>query len=100
MDILKEYFVPISTDTWLCIYKMCCFSISHVRMMFLVERHLYMNVFVSCCTGIELDVERHLYLMCVFVVQVLNSMLKEICTALIEADVNIKLVKKLRENVR
>ena len=27
-------------------------------------------------------------------------MLKEICKALIEADVNIKLVKKLRENVR
>jgi len=27
-------------------------------------------------------------------------MLKEICTALLEADVNIVLVKKLRENVR
>jgi len=27
-------------------------------------------------------------------------MLKEICAALREADVNIKLVKKLRENVR
>jgi Signal recognition particle GTPase len=27
-------------------------------------------------------------------------MLKEICAALLEADVNIKLVKKLRENVR
>jgi Signal recognition particle GTPase len=32
--------------------------------------------------------------------QVLNAMLKEICTALLEADVNIRLVKKLRENVR
>ncbi len=32
--------------------------------------------------------------------EVLNSMLKEICTALLEADVNIKLVVKLRENVR
>ncbi|XP_068086030.1 signal recognition particle subunit SRP54 [Anabrus simplex] len=32
--------------------------------------------------------------------EVLNSMLKEICTALLEADVNIRLVKKLRENVR
>lgn len=32
--------------------------------------------------------------------KVLDSMLKEIVTALIEADVNIKLVKKLRENVR
>ncbi|EEB12639.1 Signal recognition particle 54 kDa protein, putative [Pediculus humanus corporis] len=31
---------------------------------------------------------------------VLNSMLKDICTALLEADVNIRLVKKLRENVR
>lgn len=35
-----------------------------------------------------------------FLLQVLNSMLKEICAALLEADVNIKLVKKLRENVR
>lgn len=32
--------------------------------------------------------------------EVLNSMLKEICKALLESDVNIKLVKKLRENVR
>lgn len=32
--------------------------------------------------------------------QVLNAMLKEICAALLEADVNIRLVKKLRENVR
>nr|XP_006812603.1 PREDICTED: signal recognition particle 54 kDa protein [Saccoglossus kowalevskii] len=31
---------------------------------------------------------------------VLNSMLSEICRALLEADVNIKQVKKLRENVR
>ncbi|KDR16155.1 signal recognition particle 54 kDa protein [Zootermopsis nevadensis] len=31
---------------------------------------------------------------------VLNAMLKEICTALLEADVNIRLVKDLRENVR
>lgn len=35
-----------------------------------------------------------------FYFQVLNEMLKEICKALIEADVNIKLVKSLRENVR
>ena len=27
-------------------------------------------------------------------------MLKEVCAALLESDVNIKLVKKLRENVR
>lgn len=32
--------------------------------------------------------------------QVLNAMLKEVCTALLEADVNIKLVKQLRENVK
>lgn len=32
--------------------------------------------------------------------EALNSMLKEICAALIEADVNILLVKQLRENVR
>ncbi|CAK9304768.1 unnamed protein product [Gordionus sp. m RMFG-2023] len=31
---------------------------------------------------------------------VLNSLLKEICTALLESDVNVKLVKTLRENVR
>lgn len=32
--------------------------------------------------------------------KVLNAMLKEVCTALLEADVNIKLVKQLRENVK
>ncbi|OXU26190.1 hypothetical protein TSAR_013690 [Trichomalopsis sarcophagae] len=32
--------------------------------------------------------------------EVLNSMLKEICAALLESDVNIRLVKNLRENVR
>jgi signal recognition particle subunit SRP54 len=32
--------------------------------------------------------------------EVLNSMLKEICAALLAADVNVVLVKKLRENVR
>lgn len=35
-----------------------------------------------------------------FKLKVLNGMLKEICAALLEADVNIRLVKKLRENVR
>lgn len=37
---------------------------------------------------------------CRSVVQVLNAMLKEVCAALLEADVNIKLVKQLRENVK
>lgn len=32
--------------------------------------------------------------------EVLSGMLKEICAALLEADVNIRLVKQLRENVR
>ncbi|MEQ2178807.1 Signal recognition particle, partial [Goodea atripinnis] len=32
--------------------------------------------------------------------KVLNAMLKEVCAALLEADVNIKLVKQLRENVK
>lgn len=42
-----------------------------------------------------------LYLpVCRSVVQVLNAMLKEVCAALLEADVNIKLVKQLRENVK
>ena len=36
----------------------------------------------------------------VLCVQVLAGMLKEICAALLEADVNIRLVKQLRENVR
>jgi len=31
---------------------------------------------------------------------VLNSLLKEVCSALLEADVNIRLVKSLRENVK
>lgn len=31
---------------------------------------------------------------------VLNDLLKEICAALLESDVNIRLVKQLRENVR
>ena len=33
-------------------------------------------------------------------IQVLQAMLKEICTALLEADVNVKLVGRLRGNVR
>lgn len=32
--------------------------------------------------------------------EVLEQLLKEICTALLESDVNIRLVKQLRENVR
>lgn len=32
--------------------------------------------------------------------KVLNAMLKDICAALLEANVNVMLVKKLRENVR
>lgn len=32
--------------------------------------------------------------------EVLEGLLKEVCTALLEADVNIKLVVQLRENVR
>ena len=32
--------------------------------------------------------------------EVLNAMLKEICAALLEADVNVQLVKKLRNNIK
>ena len=32
--------------------------------------------------------------------EVLNAMLKEICAALLEADVNVQLVKKLRMNIK
>ena len=32
--------------------------------------------------------------------QVLQAMLKDICKALLEADVNIKLVKRLQDNVK
>lgn len=35
-----------------------------------------------------------------FLFKVMNAMLKEVCTALLEADVNIRLVKQLRENVK
>ena len=34
------------------------------------------------------------------VLKVLQELLKEICKALLEADVNIKLVKRLRENIK
>ena len=34
------------------------------------------------------------------VFKVLQELLKEICKALLEADVNIKLVKRLRENIK
>lgn len=40
------------------------------------------------------------YIIVIINFQVLNSMLKQICAALLEADVNIRLVKNLRENVR
>ena len=32
--------------------------------------------------------------------EVLNAMLKEICAALLESDVNVSLVKKLRMNIK
>ena len=32
--------------------------------------------------------------------EVLNNMLKDVCAALLESDVNVRLVKQLRENVR
>ena len=32
--------------------------------------------------------------------EVLNAMLKEICAALLESDVNVSLVKKLRNNIK
>lgn len=32
--------------------------------------------------------------------EVLNAMLKEICAALLEADVNVQLVKQLRNNIK
>ena len=32
--------------------------------------------------------------------EVLNAMLKEICAALLEADVNVSLVKRLRNNIK
>ena len=38
--------------------------------------------------------------LCMLTAQVLQAMLKEICAALLEADVNVKLVGRLRQNVR
>ena len=49
---------------------------------------VFLNVFLGLITR----------LLCFL--QVLNSMLNEICRALLEADVKFTLVKKLRENVR
>ena len=40
------------------------------------------------------------WLTLISLLQVLNAMLKEICAALLESDVNIRLVKQLRENVK
>jgi len=45
-------------------------------------------------------VEMNFFKVLFIYLQVLNAMLKEVCTALLEADVNIKLVKQLRENVK
>ena len=39
-------------------------------------------------------------LILILFLQVLGAMLKEVCAALLEADVNVQLVKRLRENVR
>lgn len=47
------------------------------------------------CSVLNFGVKQH-----ISVSQVLNAMLKEVCAALLEADVNIKLVKQLRENVK
>lgn len=47
-----------------------------------------------------IDRIRHTCPATVSILQVLDDMLKQVVMALIEADVNIRLVKKLRENVR
>lgn len=52
---------------------------------------IYLDLFIALIQSHDVSIN---------VFQVLNSMLKEICAALLEADVNIKLVKNLRENVR
>ena len=50
-----------------------------------------------CLCQIHIDMYCTVQFCCI---QVLNAMLKEICSALLAADVNVVLVKKLRENVR
>ena len=53
---------------------------------------------VMVCNGCVIF---NVHVMCLYCcVQVLQAMLKEICTALLEADVNVKLVGRLRQNVR
>lgn len=58
------------------------------------------NEEVKALSNLKFRVFRFALLKSCLFSQVLNSMLKEICAALLEADVNIRLVKQLRENVR
>lgn len=58
------------------------------------------NEEVKALSNLKFRVFRSVGLRSCLFSQVLNSMLKEICAALLEADVNIRLVKQLRENVR
>ena len=37
---------------------------------------------------------------CIHIYQVLDALLKEVCAALLESDVNVKLVSQLRQKVR
>ena len=57
---------------------------------------------VRACVSVRVCVRlrTHMYSTYHFVTQVLQAMLKEICAALLEADVNVKLVGRLRQNVR
>jgi hypothetical protein len=58
------------------------------------------SCFVTLLSPIYVCYATVFWSVCFLCTQVLNAMLKEICTALLEADVNIRLVNKLRENVR
>lgn len=62
----------------------------------------YSEYDASLKPGLLSNVAHHKMLTCLqsSFVKVLNAMLKEVCAALLEADVNIKLVKQLRENVK
>ena len=59
---------------------------------------MYTFVFNQCCLNQILICNSHFHAL--FCSQVLNAMLKEICAALLEADVNVQLVKRLRENIK
>lgn len=68
-----------------------------LAVMCIFDRLRFIIFYLNACLCIIQSISEYLFSPCT---QVLNAMLKEVCAALLEADVNIKLVKQLRENVK